>query len=334
MHGVQRRFVTNAQLGKIWSEATTTWCENRADYERGRLEHALEFSGSLDSNFIRCSASGCNNARGRLLALVERMSRASAVMELFSARAHWIDSLGTAAVDDPARELDFFRAILSRAGIAWPDFLLRYSEELAHMLANSGSGRAAPAGGTFPVEKAFFNVGNGPAEENLAALPVKRNLGGLRLYTFSLASVILKPGTEIQVECPTGKCHATAYHSMIDSSRFASALIEAGHPLRFTLPPLGYIQLFVVTGEDSARIEFSQATSALARNSPGPGPKAVWSAGRIAVAGLEPGRRARLSGWNLRGRLVLDAEVKDGSDPVLRRPSGEGPLVLRMVPTR
>ena len=332
MHGIQRNLATNAQLGLLWSERVSTWCENRALYPRGRIMHATSFAIALDSNCFASKSASSRYGNGRLLALLELMAGPAAVMEIYTTRKSWFDSAGAAAVDDPAKELGFFQSILARHGITWKAFLLRYSEEIAHIFAYSGNGHRAPEGGGFPVEKAFFNVGNSVEDHLIQALPFNLDLGSLRFEKMSLASVLLKPGTVVNVRCPQGACHVTAFHSMADwVNRFdAPVLVDAAHPLQLTLPPIGYIDLNVFAGEDAARIEISAGTTAVAERSEALRPRAVWTAAGIAVQGLAAGRRARLQAWNIRGRRVLDAEVGE-MERMLPRPRGEGPLQVRLT---
>jgi hypothetical protein len=331
MHGVQRNYVTNAELGRIWSERIPTWIENRILYPRNRLVHAVPFSIATKESFINSTSSSAKYGNGRFLTLLEQMAGPAAVMEVFTARKRWVDSLGLSAVDDPAQELRFFKAILARHALSWTEFLSRYSAELAHMFANSGNGHAAPAGGLFPVEKAFFNVGNGP--ENLLAmsLPQAETLGPLRLRVVSLPSVILKPNTPVDLACPIGKCHVTLFRSMVDSTSFSTLVADANNPIRMILPPLGYIEAFILTGEDSTRVEFTQGVTAVAQGRPATKLRGVWSPGQIVAEGLPAGRRARLRAWNMRGQLVLDAELVGGPRSAWYRPLGEGPLQARLT---
>jgi hypothetical protein len=332
MHGIQRNLVTNTQLDRLWGERVATWCENRALYPRGRIQHANPFAFSIDTNcFVDKSATG-RYGSGRLLTLLELMAGPSAVMEVYSARARWADSAGAAAVDDPVQELRFYQAILARHGITWKAFLLRWSEEIAHMFTYSGNGQPAPAGGGFPIEKAYFNVGNNNGSELPKTLPFALDLGSLRFQKITLASVYLKPGTDVDVRCPQGACHITAFHSGADwVNRFdPPVLVDAAHPLQLTLPPIGYIDLNIFAGEDPARIEITKGTVALAA-SPGPvRPRSLWTAGGISVQGLEAGKRARLEAWKMDGRRVLAAEV-GSADRMLQRPMGEGPLRVRLT---
>ena len=319
MHGVQRNYVTNEQLGKLWGEKVTTWIENRTLGAQGVASHPMDFTLSVGKDFLRGTTSSARYGQSRFLELLARKAGASAVMEIYTSRKRWVDSLGAGVVDDPASETAFFQAILARHGLDWDRFLGDYSEQLARIFLAHGS--------LFPADEQFFRAGNTPAYDLVTKLPWNDSLGPLRLKTYLLPMVQLGAGTNVTMRCPTGTCYATLYNFLEDT--IWSAKVDPTHPLSLVVPKLNYIRAFVLTGLDSTRTEFVEGATGVLRSNL-TAIRATWAPGAIRIQGLEGDRTARLRAWNIRGSLVLDTDIRAGDAGAITRPMGEGPLVTRL----
>lgn len=318
MHGVQRNYVTNEQLGELWSEKVTTWIENRTLGAQGVASHSMDFTLSVGKDFLRSTTSSASYGQSRFLELLARKASASAVMEIYTSRKRWVDSLGAGVVDDPASETAFFRAILTRHGLGWDGFLGDYSQQLARIFLAKGS--------LFPADEQFFRGGNNPSYDLVTTLPWNDSLGPLSLKMYLLPKVQLGAGTNVTMRCPTGTCYATLYNYFEDT--IWSAKVDPTHPLSLVLPQQNYIKAFVLSGLDSTRTEFVQGPVGVARSNL-PMARATWAPGAIRIQGLEANQTARLRAWDIRGTLVLDTDLEAGASPITR-PMGEGPLVTRL----
>lgn len=319
MHGVQRNYVTNEQLGKLWSEKVTTWIENRTLGAQGIASHAMEFTSSVTKDFLRGTTASAKYGQSRFLELLAHKAGTAAVLEIYTSRKRWVDSLGLSVVDNPGFETSFFQAILARHGLDWDGFLSAYSEQLARIFLVRSS--------LFPADEQFFRAGNDPGYDLIASLPKTDTLSPLSFRRSVLPKVQLGAGSIVSVRCPVGSCFATFFNFRQDT--LWTTKIDASHPTSVVLPDLNYIEVFLLTGLDSARMEYSRETQGLDRLGRQVA-RVTWTPGSLRVIGLEGRETARLQAWNLRGNLVLDRIVQASEKSPLPRPMGEGPLVARL----
>jgi len=319
-HAVQRNYVTNPEFGSIWGEKVTTWMENRTLGARGIASHEMEFTTSLDEDFLRSTSHSARYGQSRFLEVLAREAGPTAVLDVFKTRKRWVDSLGTTVVDNPAFETAFFQSILQRHGLSWDRFLLAYSEQLARLFLVRGS--------LFPADEQFFIAGNYPDSHLMMSLPWADTTCPLRLSIYTLPMIQLGAGTNVSLRCPTGACYATFYSRLNDS--LWSVMVDAAHPASLVIPSLYTIKAYILSGLDSTRKEFAMAATGVAVKAKGAMVQATWSPGQVRVQGLEPNQRARLRAWNLRGSLVLDVDVIGGEHQNFPRPMAEGLLATRI----
>ena len=319
MHGVQRNYGTNAEFG-AWPERVTTWIENRVMYERQGLAHAIEFRLAQEYDFIRSSDVDAKYANNRFLTLLESLAGPAAVMEIFTERPAWIDSVGVGMVGNPTAELGYFQAILAQHNIDFTNFVARYAEEVARIWEHQGS--------IFPVEEEYFRYGQHPTAHLASSLTQVDSLGPLSSYIYEFSSPFT-PGNIVTMTFTQGTGFVHFYAASLDT--LWSVTPDSSGRVVFQIPSTGAFRMYVMGSVDGAHIQFTSGGTLWASQTPKAFQAQVSvSMDRLILQGLQDGKTYRVRAWDLQGREILTKSVIGGQAQDIERPLGEGPLVTKI----